>query len=264
VVTLGLRSLAHFLPVLALVLVVQGVGILEKRSKNLVAWRGSELILGHTLDPASKQEMDRIRGEISVLQKEEALLDQWSSHILKMPAQSSPMNASDIIRGLFYPTQGEIPTQDMLVDDTGKPRRAILAVHAPYDSVVYIPNQDEDSPERSLFIGTRTGLQKYEETSTQSKKRKPLLHVRKGVKVPRHEERVLVSVLSTVFDEKDRKIKESGVRLLSEEPELMKADKEKVAAPEGGVKRSASWEVAELANDAGVSEFFGSTEPVDV
>jgi hypothetical protein len=33
----------------------------------------------------------------------------------------------------------------------------------------------------------------------------------------------------------------------------MKADKEKVAAPEGGVKRSASWELAEsLANDAGV------------
>ena len=78
-----------------------------------------------------------------------------------------------------------------------------------------------------------------------------------GLKHPRHDDKIQVYILSMFFDEKEQKLKASDVRLLSEEP----ASKETSEQDGDGVKRSSSWEAAEsLANDEGVSEFFGAAD----
>lgn len=35
--------------------VMEGVGLIEKRSKNAFAWKGSEAILGDKIDPVAKE-----------------------------------------------------------------------------------------------------------------------------------------------------------------------------------------------------------------
>lgn len=248
--------------------VLEGVGILEKRSKNTVAWKGSELILGNSIDVDSRKEMDKRRTEISALHKEEALLDQWIVHLLKSAFnnQGVPISTPDIIQALYYPygQAAELSSREMLVDETGKPRRALLAVHAAYDSVAYIPSVEDGQPERHLYVGTKSGMPTApadEESSspTAPKKRKLVsLRSKQGLKEPRSDDKIQVYILSMFFDEKEQKLKASDVRLLSDEPAASKETPEQVR---DGVKRSSSWEAAEsLANDEGVSEFFGAAD----
>jgi hypothetical protein len=207
--------------------VLEGVGLIEKRSKNTVAWKGSEAILGASLDKDSKQKMEVLRKDIEGIFKEEAMLDQSINKILKIPVMGQPVNTSDIIKAIFYPADDkqEVPTKEELVDDAGKPRRAILAVHAPFETVAHIPNpvSGEENKHR-LYIGTRPGLQKYGgengETieSSDPKKRKGALKARKGSKMPRVDEKIKVFLMPTVYEEKDEKLKSLGTRLLSQDP----------------------------------------------
>jgi hypothetical protein len=207
--------------------VLEGVGLIEKRSKNTVAWKGSEAILGASLDKDSKQKMEVLRKDIEGIFKEEAMLDQSINKILKIPVMGQPVNTSDIIRAIFYPADDkqEVPSKEELVDDAGKPRRAILAVHAPFETVAHIPKplSGEENKHR-LYIGTRAGLQKYGgengETieSSDPKKRKGALKARKGSKMPRVDEKIKVFLMPTVYEEKDEKLKSLGTRLLSQDP----------------------------------------------
>jgi E2F/DP family winged-helix DNA-binding domain len=340
--------------------VLEGVGIIEKKSKNTVAWKGSEAILGSALDQTVKEQLDQLRGDIGEFQKEEAMLDQWIAQLAKMPhnhhqSLQHMMDSADILEALFYPVSGSVhqlsastspettalvaapnarPTKDDLVDETGKPRRALLAVHAPYDSIAYIPTPgpgQDDQNKRQLYIGTRSGLDKYgwtvaEESSTSDvvaaaaaaaaaatpggvagetpttgiKRNGPIiLSSRRGIKMPRPDDKISVFLMPTYYDDKDQKIKTTGIQLLSDDPYTLAAqaaaasaeqnaaaaagDGLVAAAAEGGddggggsssnarpasdvviSKRSSSWDVAEsMANDEGVSQFFegGETEP---
>jgi E2F/DP family winged-helix DNA-binding domain len=326
--------------------VLEGVGIIEKKSKNTVAWKGSEAILGSALDQTVKEQLDQLRGDIGEFQKEEALLDQWIAQLAKMPNHHQslqPMDSADVLEALFYPVSGSVhelsasettlaaapnarPTKEDLVDETGKPRRALLAVHAPYDSIAHIPTPIAGQEQkRQLYIGTRSGLDKYgwaaEDNSSSSdaapataaaaaatmpggggavagdptgikNKRTTgpiILSSRRGIKMPRLDDKISVFLMPTYYDDRDQKIKTTGIQLLSDDPYSLAAqaaaasaeqDAAAVAAsdgPDGGVvshnapasdavisKRSSSWDVAEsMANDEGVSQFFegGETEP---
>jgi hypothetical protein len=272
--------------------VLEGVGLIEKRSKNTVAWKGSEAILGAALDKDSKQKMEVLRKDLEGIFKEEAMLDQSINKILKIPVMGQPMNTSDIIRAVFYPADDKqgVPSKEELIDDAGKPRRAILAVHAPFETVAHIPNpvSGEDTKHK-LYIGTRAGLQKYGgengETieSSDPKKRKGALKARKGSKMPRVDEKIKVFLMPTVYEEKGEKLKSLGTRLLSQDPaaaadaapsteaadadaaEEKKMKKETPAEANGNpssepnvITKGSSWDVAEqMANDEGVSDFFG-------
>jgi hypothetical protein len=279
--------------------VLEGVGLIEKRSKNTVAWKGSEAILGASLDRDSKLKMEVLRKDIEGIFKEEAMLDQSINKILKIPVMGQPVNTSDIIKAIFYPADDkqEVPSKEELVDDAGKPRRAILAVHAPFETVAHIPNpvSGEDNKHR-LYIGTRAGLQKYGgengETieSSDPKKRKGALKARKGSKMPRVDEKIKVFLMPTVYEEKDEKLKSLGTRLLSQDPaapaaaattdapgaapastteaaaaDAAAAEKETPGEGKGNpssepnvITKGPSWDVAEqMANEEGVSDFFG-------
>jgi E2F/DP family winged-helix DNA-binding domain len=169
--------------------VLEGVGLLEKRSKNTVAWKSSELILGGAMDADAKSHLDRIRRHITALVREDVVLDQWIAHLSKFPVgmtanagaaaattgnnqggneafrRGNEVVVDDVLWALF-PNQ----TRRELVDDaTGKPVRALLAVH-PNNSaagsaegstvVAYIPTPDDRaSSERQLYVGSELGLE---------------------------------------------------------------------------------------------------------
>jgi E2F/DP family winged-helix DNA-binding domain len=167
--------------------VLEGVGLLEKRSKNTVAWKSSEQILGGAMDADAKSHLDHIRRHITALVREDVLLDQWIAHLSKFPVGINAPGAAaaahhgggnesfrrgnevvvdDVLWALF-PNQ----TRRELVDDaTGKPVRALLAVH-PTNSVsagseegstvvAYVPTpEDRASSERQLYVGTELGLE---------------------------------------------------------------------------------------------------------
>lgn len=63
--------------------VLEGVGLIEKRSKNVIAWRGAEqAAAGSGLDSASaglSEELEAVRKEVGTLYEEDATLDSWIS-----------------------------------------------------------------------------------------------------------------------------------------------------------------------------------------
>lgn len=258
--------------------VLEGVGLIEKRSKNTVAWKGSEAILGDALDKESKDKMGLLRKDIENIFKEEAMLEQSINKIWKLPFFGQPMNTSDIVKAVFYPEDDKesVPTKEDLADEAGKPRRAILAVHAPFDTIAHVPTLgDEDANKHQLYIGTRTGLSKYGSIengktieSCDPKKRKLPLKHRKSAKAPRVDEKLKVFLMPTVYDEKEEKMKSLGTRLLSQDPAVAGAAAAGAAAAAAasgntkGSEKEPGWEVAEsMANDEGVSEFFASGMP---
>lgn len=294
--------------------VLEGVGMIEKRSKNVVAWKGSEAILGNALDATAKAQMEQIRVEISAAHVEESNLDQWIATLLKVPpppaaqsttaASPAAVTVSDILQAVFYPVGGGAfnndsmaHTKEALVDDANndKPRHALLAVHAPYDSVTLIPASTDpiNRPERQLFVGSRSGLAKEVDLVHNKRKIMPLQGGARRHKTVRSEansegnDKIQVYVLPTFFDDKTNTLRHLGMRLLSEDPyalaaqvvaaggPLVVAEEEEevtVAAENMAVaaeahvsgeplKRSSSWDVAEqMANDEGVTAFFDTDD----
>jgi hypothetical protein len=255
--------------------VLEGVGLIEKRSKNTVAWKGSELILGPLIDQDAKEAMIKFRGEIGSLHKEEALLDQWMTQVHKMPVAGGFIRATDIVDALACPVYGEALSKDQLVDDSGASQRVFMAIHAPFDSVAFVPKPtEEDGDRRQLYVGTKKGLESHgftdedekEGDESVSKKRKgATLQLRKGNKTPRTEPRIQVFSIPTLYDENDGKLKATGTELLSSAatvdvaaaPEVPKSVVEKVV--EEPARSSNSFDLAEtLANDEGVAEFFAA------
>jgi E2F/DP family winged-helix DNA-binding domain len=254
--------------------VLEGCGLLEKKSKNTVAWKGSEVLLGSSIDKHAKGQLERIRMEIIQSHKEEANLDQWIAVLVKVHSHQ-PVRTSDIIQAIFYPVGTEdSPLPETLVDGNGKPTRALLAVHAPFDSIVDIPPASE-GPERQLYIGTQAGFLKHggllDVDSSGRKRKGPLvLHSRKGVKLPRTEDKMQVFLMPSYFDATSQKIKSLGTRQLSEGPDTPISAGVNTAVESGIAnktepdismipKRSASWDAAEsLANEEGVADFFGA------
>jgi len=235
--------------------VLEGVGILEKRSRSTVAWRGSDAILGSSLDNEARAALERLRSEISAYNDEEARLDRWIVEVQKELRHEQPqVSASDIVRAVFYPrTDDDDPAavpnafSGELVDaKTGKSRRAILVVHAPLDSVAHIPNHQQpastggpafddnrvDSPQpgRRLYVGTVAGLDRFHGDNANNKRKAVAVQSPRGggasgknnddATVPAGSsaasaDAVRVFVVSTFLDDKDGKVKLMGTQVLS-------------------------------------------------
>jgi hypothetical protein len=242
--------------------VLEGVGLLEKRSKNTVAWKGSEAILGSLMEASTKERLDKCRRQVNAYAREESCLDQWIAQMHKLSIPGPPMHSSDLLRVLFYeppihndnpdvPEHGgtnhshpakteeewHAPSKTDLVDPiTCKPLRALLVVHATFESVVY---KDKDG--RRLFVGSRSGMERFglesesspTETDTCVKKRSAscitTLRVAKGPKIPRVEERVHVFTLPLVWNEATQRIHGIGARLLQDDPVALAAQAAQIA-----------------------------------
>jgi hypothetical protein len=141
--------------------VLEGIGLLEKRSKNMYRWKSSEQLLGDTLDAEAKSQLQRVRAIISSQIKEDGLLDDWMDYLLRqhssgqalsadaagttvtarsvapVTSASSSSSSSSASCAPFLPVDdalcaifAEDPRREVLVDSsTGRPRRALLAIH---------------------------------------------------------------------------------------------------------------------------------------
>lgn len=224
--------------------VLEGVGMIEKRSKNTVAWKGTEAILGDTIDPDSKAQIDRFRAEIADLNKEDEQLDQWLAHLRRNQVVSQSVSTDEIVEAIFYPKDrsgdsghDKLPPKHVVVDESGKPKCVLIAVQAPFGSFVHIVPSPDGGPERQLYVGNAAGLARYgvatpPRTRTGSKRQSPFAMTSGRVfKTARSDERELsVYVLPTYFDDKTQKLKTTGMRPLTHDPPPASPDAHEVAS----------------------------------
>jgi hypothetical protein len=141
--------------------VLEGVGLLEKRTKNVIAWRAGMNTKKTKSSTLSKGETQAIENEVKVLRKqvgeyyeEDAKLDEWIRHLKKSREYEDELacRPADIISAMQQAQdEKEDETSSSDSRSSGGDRAAIsehsfLAIRAPLGSSVQIPypNTDED------------------------------------------------------------------------------------------------------------------------
>ena len=205
--------------------VLEGVGIIEKRSKNTVAWKGSEAILGDAIDPQAKDSIDSLRFAIQQSFLEESKLDQWISQMQKLSNSltsqytQQPVFAQDILDAA---TPG-MKLEDLADASTGLSSRSIVVVHAPTQSVAEIVDAKvSGEPERQLFVGHRSRApsnrksSQEEEATTPSRKRPRLqVHYFCGRNPRIASDRLELFMVPTRYDATQQKLLADSVHLFS-------------------------------------------------
>jgi hypothetical protein len=203
--------------------VLEGVGLLEKRSKNTVAWKGSDCILGQSIDMNAKKILSKIRQGIDAINQEEVVLDNYLA-ILSKPSISSKchVDALDIVQAVYYPLadsnneNDQATLKDELVDEDGRPSKTILLIHAPFDSVAEVIKTKSKTSPYQLYVGSPASLERSDIVDRGDvRKRKTGLDSRKGIKSPRRGDRLHVYNLHTFNNERKDKIIGTQVEDLS-------------------------------------------------
>jgi hypothetical protein len=219
--------------------VLEGVGMVEKRSKNTIAWKGSEAILGSAIHPDAKEKMEQLRASLWECQKEEAQVDRFLHQLPKLFLLHPPVYTQDIANAMQIldtnttnhneTTTTTTTTITCNASSTTAPQRALVIVRAPSESVATIlPPSKEGQPERQLHVGSSDGLERL-----LSRKRKRAtdnntnntnnnsIRFNSIRFVPRTEGRkVDIFLLPTFLDEKDQKQKVLELQHLTP-PELI-------------------------------------------
>jgi hypothetical protein len=202
--------------------VLEGVGMVEKRSKNTIAWKGSEAILGTTIDPDAKEKIEGFRASLWECEKESAMIERFLAQLPKLFLMHPSVYAQDIVKAMHF---GET---------TKAPQRALVVVRAPSESVATIlPPSEEGQPERQLYVGSKAGLE------TRKRKRddfndnfndNSMISFNSISLVTRTEGRkVDIFLLPTVFDEKEQKVKVQELQYLT--PEVTTAPEVQYSIP---------------------------------
>ena len=168
--------------------VLEGVGLIEKRSKNVIAWRGAENAnkeLQGNLVPTKANiadELDKVRDQVGTFYEEDAKLDFWLSQ-LKTPSNhvgttnNNPFrfcSAQDIVTAMHFPVKNGEPFRSLpQVDAKGNTMTSLLAIQAPLGSVIQVPHPTEGNPPfaRAYHLGLST-TSDFSDESNPNKKRK--------------------------------------------------------------------------------------------
>ena len=257
--------------------VMEGVGMIEKRSKNVVAWKGTETIVGHSMDAAAREAIIKYRREIGLIHKEEALLDHWIQLLEKKAKGHGPLpavDANEILQALLYndETNGG-PFKEELVDANGTPTLSFVAVHTPYDGIALCPQlqsegDEADAGHHKLYVGTAKGMESRAESvldetarhGPTAKRHKLTTH--RGY--PRRGDKIRILKLLVDFEPKTQTLQSKGTQLVSissTSPERRKttAAATLVAAPTNNDAVAAQITDA-LGSDEGAGDFFATTK----
>jgi transcription factor E2F3 len=237
--------------------VLEGVGFLEKRSKNTVAWKVSDWSLGQRIDVNAKEILSKIRQGMDEINQEEVVLDNYLT-MLSKPLTSSKtyVNAFDIVQAIYYPVvdsdneNDQATLKDALVDENWRPTKTILLIHAPFDSVAEVINTKSKTSPYQLYVGSTSCLERNEivNNTVDVKKRKTGLDSRKGIKIPRRGDEMKVYNLHSMYNDREQKV--MGIRV-----ENLSARANEI--PERDA--SSSLDVVEsLTREQGVADFFGT------
>jgi E2F/DP family winged-helix DNA-binding domain len=220
--------------------ILEGVGMVEKRSKNTVAWTGSRALFGSSADDeASKEKIDKLCKEITSMHGEEDLLDRWIARLKKGASGPCSISASDVVEALLYPVEesehDSIFPYDVTVDETGQVSTSFIAVHAPTDTVALVPKSKKGCGSRRLYVGTGVGARKHKlwqgaatkvsSMENQSAKEsqhhkislpnsKIKLHTQRKDMEPRSDERILVYSLPVSFNDSMQRLESLGAHAI--------------------------------------------------
>ena len=187
--------------------VLEGIGLIEKRGKNGVVWKGSldsGFSTAPATDPAEAQMRDtveKVRAKLDHYYREEQMLDLWTNRIKSQmtklqkkaaehrfgsdiegegetttEGQPYPLNfvlSGDVVEAMYYPKQ---PThmrmdEDMAVPEWKPPHRepqsSLLAVNAPTDSVIEVGLGRSKGGKYRMLISQKTDLEKAQDAANQ-------------------------------------------------------------------------------------------------
>jgi E2F/DP family winged-helix DNA-binding domain len=257
--------------------ILEGVGMVEKRSKNTVAWKGTQAPFGSsTDDEVSKEKIDKLCQEITSMHGEEDLLDRWIARLNKGASGPHSMSASDVVDALLYPVDesehGNIFPYDATVDETGQVSTSFIAVHAPTDAVAIVPKSNKGCDSRRLFVGTGVSARKHklwqgvatkvssaENPSAKESQHHKIslpnskikLHTQRKDMEPRSNERILVYSLPVAFNDSMQRLESLGAHAI---PPI--SNQETQSGHESKLFRG----VESFACDETVSDFFAGGE----
>ncbi|CAN8067383.1 unnamed protein product [Agarophyton chilense] len=127
--------------------VLEGIGIIEKKSKNNIKWRHPV-----STTPTSQQELSALRKEFDILSAEERDLDQ---QIDSMQARLKELASGEQCAAYAYVTHHDIKAIPELRGDT------LIAIKAPPGTELEVPDPDEGMPygERryQVFVKSNSG-----------------------------------------------------------------------------------------------------------
>ncbi|KAK9808669.1 hypothetical protein WJX72_001605 [[Myrmecia] bisecta] len=119
--------------------VLEGIGLIEKKSKNNIQWRGTG-----SADPEELQgEYKALRDEVAQLQRDELALDQC---IQNLKTSIDVMTEDPANKSRLYVTEQDIAKVANTADDI------LLAVKAPQGTTLEVPDPDQDNGERRYRI----------------------------------------------------------------------------------------------------------------
>ena len=110
--------------------VLEGIGLLEKCSKNTIKWKGS----GKKLDPAHELEQTEIMARIKALRGTDRSLDAHINAVYEQIQQDASIPGN---KELIYVTAEETQTANLYCDKT------MIAIQAPTQTVLEVPDPDE-------------------------------------------------------------------------------------------------------------------------
>ena len=139
--------------------VLEGIGLIEKKGKNNIQWKGSEPDTENSSQLNEK--VDELRRKINALREEEEKVDGYVQHMTELVQQCMKEHEDKGEEGQAYVTYGDIKSIPHYKDET------VIAIKAPAGTTLEVPEpNDEDARQPSPTALGKRQYQIYLRTST--------------------------------------------------------------------------------------------------
>lgn len=256
--------------------VLEGVGLIEKRSKNVIAWSGIEKA-SENLDSSAEnaaEELEAVRKTVGKYYEEESMLDFWNGKLRSLAADAPNLhcNASEVIKALQSEQASKtLPGSAIPIstDPNGGSNMTVFAVKAPHGSVVQVPNRPMPKPgkkrvNRRLFISCDPKLVfalENEHVPAPKKRGRPAKEPAMDPAAKRAKKELQIYLLPTDVGQ-DGKLKSAGAKELPDNPFVGKGKHNLGELFGSNDEDGFAWDFTPaLTRDEGVSDFFAGYEP---
>jgi len=252
--------------------VLEGIGLIEKRSKNVIVWKGSEDENNlHSGTPSDRLEEER--RVVGKYYEEESMLDYWIGKLRSLAADAPSLHCAseDVVQAMQSLSEtlpgGKIPIS---TDPNAGSNMTLFAVKAPHGSVVQVPSRPKVKPgeqrmNRRLFISSdpdlAVSLAESDNPAPKKRGRPKSVDVELDPAAKRAKKELHIFLLPTDVDGNGN-LRSNGVRELPDNP-LVVNGKHNLAAMFGSHEEDGFvWDFTPaLTREEGVSNFFPMYEP---
>lgn len=256
--------------------VLDGIGLIEKRSKNVIVWRGAEAAAREFDNLASDTalRLEQEKRAVGGYFEEESMLDYWIGKLRSLAAEAPKLTCTsqeviDAIQCLQASNGGSLVADKTLVSNVPNsvPNMTLFAVHAPHGSVIQVPSRPKPRPgeervNRRLYISSDPDLARSLEGNEEPKKRgRPLKEKDVVTGAKRARKDLGVYMLPTDIDQHG-KLRSKGASKLPDNPLLGNGKHNLGALFASNDEDGFIWDFTPaLTRHEGVSNFFAPYEP---